>query len=423
MKIQKILNLWRRAFNYRPGRLGKNTLAGSVGLIARSFIQAIYLLTLSRWLGAEGYGLFAGSVALAALASPIANWGSAMLLIQYVALDRTSSRGMWATALVQTGVLGGILLIATLLVSALISEKLPLEALLCLAISELILLPASHVASSQCYALQRGGAAALSVCIIPLSRTIALIGVATTEISATPPLAAFIHFFGSAIGFIAIYMLVIWIDGPPAWRKRLPFVDCTKKGSFYAISNVASINYQEVDKIFILQLLGATVVGPYTAAFRVATIFVLPISALINAALPQMMALGKINDRIKKNETILISALGYGFLAGVVIFLTSPFIPKIFGDGFEKTTDYLQILAIWPIFFALRNFLASSLTSHLKQRSRAIIEISGLAFVCILNLIFLKEFGANFAIGILIAAEILMSVILSIALKANRNKI
>src|SRR3546814_17242400 len=63
--------------SWRIGRLGQNTLLGTGGLAIRALIQAGYLLVLSRWLGASGYGLFAGSVAVAILGAPLAGWGGA----------------------------------------------------------------------------------------------------------------------------------------------------------------------------------------------------------------------------------------------------------------------------------------------------------------------------------------------------------
>ena len=80
----------------------------------RALIQAAYLLLISRWLGAEGYGLFAGIVAFL-VSPPLANWGSSLLLTQYIAQDKRHSRGMWATALVQSGIIG--ILLVTLLLS------------------------------------------------------------------------------------------------------------------------------------------------------------------------------------------------------------------------------------------------------------------------------------------------------------------
>ena len=104
-------------------------------------------------------------------------------------------------------------------------------------------------------------------------------------------------FLGTVIGFAVAFGLVAWVDGLPAWKQRLPFISATRQGTAYAVSNVAGTSYQEVDKIIMLLLLGAATVGSYTVAFRVASIFVLPLSALIGVFLPRMM--NQYNEREK----------------------------------------------------------------------------------------------------------------------------
>lgn len=401
---------WHKLINYRPGRLGRNTILGTAGLGGRAIVQAAYLLIVSRWLGAEGYGLFAGSVALVTLATPLANWGSALLLTEYVAQDRSRSRGMWATALVQTGVVGGILIIGMLALSALLlREQLPLGPMLLLAASELLLLPASHAASSQCSALERGGAAALSVCLVPLGRILAMLGAVACNLAATPELAALAHFSGTVLGLVAAIVLVAWVDGLPAWHARLPLREATRQGTAYAISNAAGTSYQEVDKTLMLQLLGAATVGPYTVAFRVASMFVLPVSALISATLPRLMARYGSEDQHRTYRAILLSALGYGLVAGAAILMAAPFVPQVFGPDYGEATAYLQLLAPWPVLFALRQCLAAKLTALYQQRMRSITEVAGLALVIALNLLFLPYAGATVAIWSLLATEATMS--------------
>ena len=70
---------------FQIGRLGRNSIYGTIGLAARSVIQAGYLLLMSRWLGASGYGVFAGSIALAILAAPLAGWGMPLLMTKWLA--------------------------------------------------------------------------------------------------------------------------------------------------------------------------------------------------------------------------------------------------------------------------------------------------------------------------------------------------
>lgn len=404
-----MIRLLRKLARYRPGRLGQNTLFGAAGLGIRSIIQAIYLLLVSRWLGAEGYGLFAGSVALVVLGTPLANWGSAMLLTRYISEDRSRSRAMWATALVQTGVVGGLLVVATLLASTLLFQQLSLLPMLLLALSELILLPAAHAATSQCYALERGKASATVMCLVPLGRTLAMLLAIVGGLAGTPGHAAMAHFIGSVLGLLIAMAVVAVIDGLPAWRSRLPLRHSFRQGTAYAVSNLAGTSYQEVDKVLMLQVLGAMAAGTYTVAFRAASIFVLPISALISATLPRLMAHRGSGTTAGTFRAVLLVALGYGLIAGMAIVIAAPFMPVLFGPEYEASARQLLLFSPWPVLFALRQCFAAQLTARLRQVARTYVEIAGLVLVVVLNWIFLPLLGVKAAALALLTSEIFVS--------------
>ena len=413
------MSVWRRIIDYRPGRLGQNTLLGTAGLGTRAVIQAAYLLIVSRWLGAEGYGLFAGSVALVILGAPLANWGSGLLLTRYIAQDRGSSRAMWATALVQTGVIGGLLVIIVLVISAfLLQQGLSLTPMLFLGLSELLLLPAAHAATSQCYALERGITSAVVMCLVPLGRTLAMLGFIAIGIAGTPDHASTAHFIGSLFGFVAVIAVVAAVDGLPAWRSRLPLRDAFRQGSAYAVSNAAGNSYQEVDKIMMLQTLGAAIVGPYTVAFRVTSIFLMPVTALISASLPRLMASTKSRDeRTRTYRAMLLSGVGYGVLAGVGVVIAAPWVSRVFGSDYALATHYFTLLALWPALFALRHCLATYLTANHKQAARSCIEVMGLGTVVLLNFLLLPRMGAEAAVFTLLVTEVLMAVLMALFFK------
>lgn len=395
-------------------------MLGSAGLGARAVIQAGYLLVVSRWLGAEGYGLFAGSVALVTVGTPLANWGSSLLLTRHIARDRCRSRAMWATTLVQTGVVGSLLVACALVVSALtLQQRLPLLPMLLLALSELILLPAALAANSLCFALERGMASAISVCLVPLGRILALLAVTAAGLAPSSEHAAVAHFVGTVAGLVAAFAMVAVIDGWPDWRARLPLLDATRQGTVYAISNAAGTSYQEVDKVLMLQILGAAAAGSYSVGFRVASIFILPIAALMSVALPRLMALHGGDGQSKTTRALLVAALGYGLLAGVAMVVAAPFVPLLFGPGYEQATTYLLLLAPWPALFAWRQCLAASLTAADRQGVRSTVEIAGLALVVALNCILLSRIGGAAAVASLLLTEAAVSVTFWMAIRSR----
>ncbi len=409
---------WLR-WSYRPGQLGRNTVYGTVGLGVRTVVQALYLVCISRWLGAEGYGLFAGSVALLTLCAPIASWGSLFLLPRYISQDRGKGRTMWATALVQTGAVGGLLVLVLLVVSTLLPQQLPMAPMLMLSISELILLPVTWAAASQCYALEQGKAAAFALCLGPAGRVFLLIGAMVAGIPTTPGNAAAAHFLGTVAAACAALVLVARVDGWPAWRTRIPVRQAMKEGTPYAASSVAGIGYQEADKFLMLQWLGPTAVGPYTVAFRVASIFLMPVAALISASLPRLMAREGTTDGTRTFRTVLLSGLAYGVLMGAAMLVVAPWMPRVFGSDYTWAAHCLAFFAPWPALYSLRQSLAMRLTTMHRQALRSTIEFVALAVVVVLNLSLLSRLGPEGAVVALLTAEFLTVVVMGLVVRRS----
>ena len=302
-------------------------------------------------------------------------------------------------------------------VSFLLPQRLPLGPILMLAISELVLLPITWAAASQCYALEHGRGSALAICLGPIGRACCMLLAIGSGIAATPTNAAIAHFFGSVAAGAGALLLVARVDGWPQWRARMPLRDSLREGAPYAASNVASSGYQEVDKFLMLQSLGAAVVGPYTVAFRVASIFVMPVTALISASLPRLMLHAGTAGGARTYRAMLLSGVGYGMLAGVAILALAPWVPGVFGSDYALATHYLGLLAAWPAMFALRHGLATHLTAHHRQATRSGIEVAALVIVVVLNVLLLPRLGAEAAVLSLLVAEILAALAMGIAIR------
>ena len=83
MREQRNLLSWcERIAGIRIGRLGRNAMLATAALGARLLIQVGYLILLSRWLGPQGYGLFAafssdrGRIVTASYDKTVQTWGA-----------------------------------------------------------------------------------------------------------------------------------------------------------------------------------------------------------------------------------------------------------------------------------------------------------------------------------------------------------
>jgi O-antigen/teichoic acid export membrane protein len=392
------------------GRLGRNALLSTIGLGTRAVIQAAYLIVLSHWMGPKGYGLFAGSVAAAILMAPISGWGIAIVLAQYVSRDRTTSPSLWATAILQI-VMSGSLLVVILLVASSVAlvDRVGIGSMLALGLAELIALPLVQVATAVCLALEKGAAAALSMCLVPAFRLIAVVAPMIIGMSGTPSRVAMLHFLGSVLGVIVALQIIKLVGGSPDWHKRLSLRRSITEGTHFATGALVGTSYQEIDKVFLLQILGATVAGTYTAAFRVMTVFVLPVSALMGAALPRMFAEHGSPKGAGMLRAVTLSAAGYGIVASLAAALISPLMPLVFGSGFEVSSRYLLMLSPWGIVFALHQSAATGLTAWGGQPARVLIEGLGIALVVVLDLSLMQSLGAGAAALALLVAELFMA--------------
>ena len=392
------------------GRLGSNALLSTIGLGTRAVIQAAYLIVLSHWMGPKGYGLFAGSVAAAILMAPLSGWGIAVVLAQYVSRDRTTSPSLWATAILQVVVSGSLLVVILLMASSVaLVDRVGIGSMLVLGLAELIALPLVQVATAVCLVLDKGAPAALSMCLVPAFRLAAVVVPMIIGMSGTPSRVAMLHFVGSVLGVIVALQIIKLIGGSPDWHKRLSLRRSITEGTHYATGALVGTSYQEIDKVFLLQILGATVAGTYTAAFRVMTVFVLPVSALMGAALPRMFAEHGSSKGRGILKVVTLSAAGYGIVASLAAALISPLMPLVFGSGFEVSSRYLLMLSPWAIVFALHQSAATGLTAWAGQPARVLIEGLGIALVVVLDLSLLHSLGAGAAALALLAAELFMA--------------
>jgi len=148
----------------------------------------------------------------------------------------------------------------------------------------------------------------------------------------------------------------------------------------------------------------------------------MPVTALIGASLPRLMARAKSSDeRTRTYRAMLLSGVGYGVLACTGIMIAAPWVSRVFGSDYALATHYFALLALWPALFALRHCLATYLTANHKQAARSCIEIMGLGIVVLLNFLLLPRVGAQAAVLTLLATEVLMAVVMALFIKRGRR--
>lgn len=389
----------------RIGKMGRNTLVGSAGLGFRALLQAGYLIALTRLLGPDNYGLLAGCVAAATLLAPLSGWGAGYVFLEKVSRDRSMGGGIWASVLIQTFVSGAMLAAVMVALGLAMSLRVGLLELGLLAMAELIALPMAQAATLALMSQERGVMASIVLCLVPAGRLAGVLSLVLLGAPVAVDTVVLMHFVGSAVGALLAALFVGYAVAWPDWAARMMLRKSASEGTRYAVGSLVATSYPESDKVLILQLLGANAAGQYTAAFRIVSVFVLPIAALINAALPRLFVQAGSDGKGSVLRAITVAALAYAVFAAVLSVAAAPWMPLLFGEAYTPAIPLVGMLSAWIPLVALHQCGASALTSGGLQSSRVVIEAVGLAAIVVLNMLLLPALGIVGAVWSLLAVE------------------
>jgi O-antigen/teichoic acid export membrane protein len=404
-------------FPYRLpfGGLARGTLLTTSGLVTRAGLQAAYLVVVSRWLGAESYGLFAGSVTAAILLMPLAGWGMGYVFTELASHGSGPATGLWPRIVSQallSGVLVAVVVVA--LTGTAMSVRVDLADMALLAVAELVALPLAQIAAMALVAMNRSDFGALATCAVPAARLSGAIGLVAAGLSPSVHLLAMTHCLGSVVATVLVMALANRVvngrANAVASAKALPGrLALLREGASYAAGAMASLTYVEVDKVLVLQLLGAGAAGTYTAAFRVTSVLVIPITALVGNALPRLFAAERAGQGSPLLRRIATAAIGYSVIGGLLALVAAPLMPLVFGAEYRGSSQFVTLLAAWIPLAALHLTGATALVAAGGKTARLVVEAAGLTLIVLLNLLLLPRLGVQGAIVALLIGELLMA--------------
>jgi O-antigen/teichoic acid export membrane protein len=224
------------------------------------------------------------------------------------------------------------------------------------------------------------------------------------------------HVLGTVLGAAAVFLLVRALVGRADWRGIAPSRELASRGHGYALGMLTGTSYTEVDKVLMLQIAGAAMAGLYTAAFRVAAVLVIPVSALTTNALPRMFRAAGSPEWMRVFTAVGLAAAAYAALAMGLALAVAPWLPAVFGADYAPSSALLRILAAWVAMYAVHQVAGAGLTSIGRQGTRVAIEACGLGAIVVLNLALLPRLGATGAAWSLLAAESAIAVALGAGL-------
>lgn len=371
------------------GPVAKATVSTSGVLGLRLMVQAGTLLIVARILGAAGFGAYSGMAALAVLLGTLVTFGTHLVLLGEASKDPVHRHEVLPYALPTTLLMGGLLFVTYLILASWVMHQAGIGITIVLAIgaAELLLQPLIMLASTE---LQAHGYIARSQLLMTLPLGLRLlIAIGVWVIQPQEPLTLF------ALGYLLVTGLAVGVAVwhlPEPWPKirewRFASKEELKQSAGYAVLNLTALGPSELDKTLAVKLMPLGAVGVYAVGTRIVGALVLPVMAMLLAALPRLFR----ESPSATNGSRLVHglfwvALFYGVFAGLGLWLMSPFFAFLFGNSYQDLKQVLPLLALVVPGLTLRFAAGSILMSKGKPWRRVAFELLGMAVLVIFALL------------------------------------
>jgi len=391
------------------GPIALGTIRTSSVLGLRMVVQAGTLLLLASTLGADGFGLYAGLGAMAVLLGSLANFGTHLTLLRDV--SRASDVDAALRLALGTTAFCGAILFLTYIVLSLVLLPVPYGAfwvVLCLGCAEVLLQPFLVIAAMERHG--RGQVARSQVLLIlPLLLRLFVVLVVAWCAPKNPLL-------WYVLGHLIVIMLVlcpVFLLMPGAWRQpsRWEVARRSHWGGLvgYAVMNTSANGVAELDKMLAARLLPFDTAGIYSAASRVVGSLVLPVMAMILAAMPRLFRDGLASGR--GLQYLLFALAGtYGFFAAVVMVCAASWIESLFGRAYAGVGELIHMLAYAVPAMCMRAAATNMLTTLERPWMRICLELAGWLVIVALALAFVQSHGSQGLALSIICAEWLLAI-------------
>lgn len=388
----KMLFLAHRLFAWRPGAYLRASARLLGWLLVRAAAQATIVLLLTRTLGADGYGQFVAILAVASFFAPLAGLGLGSVLLCDGA--RHSERlpellgdtlALWwrSTAIFALAAIGislwllptGIHVTAVLVftVSEVTSSSL----------SELV----ARIEQSQ-HQTQHFGAILSGLILV---RLMALAGY---TLLMPHDVNGWLWIYAGSSG---LYVLALWVWVQMRWRptrSKALAIHLVREGWPFTVGALSLRLQAEFNKPVLAQL-GYAQVGHFSVAQRVVDLASLPLQAMQEALWSRLFASSTPRRRLWLTGGALVTL---ALFSGGVLTWLSPWIPRIFGAGFEGTVEILLALAWLPAVQVVRNLASAAVIARGQRAFLTRIYIASGIVSVVFNGLLVPRFGLSGAL-------------------------
>ncbi|HBA90107.1 MAG TPA: polysaccharide biosynthesis protein [Geobacter sp.] len=400
----------------RKSELSRDTMWMLLGHGAQLPIRAVYFVLIARSLGAQGYGAFIGVTSLATMMAPFASMGSGNILIKHVASDRSEFARFWGRTILLTWSSGVILTIATAVLSLFIlPPTIPFLLVVTVAIADLLFLSMLNVSAQAFQGFQRMTMTSFLLVLPNATRLLALVVLIAIK-KPTPMDLGYVYLVSTGIAFLAGVYLVGRELGKAAYRGRILDAE-VREGLYFSVALCSQSIFNDIDKTMLTRLSTLQAAGIYAAAYRLIDVAFIPIRSLISASYARFFQSGAQGMRgtVALVGKLLPVAAGYALAASLVLFVSAPLLPLVFGRDFAEATDALRWLALLPLLKVLHYFPANALTGAGFQGLRTACLVTTALFNVALNLWLVPTYSWKGSACASLASDGLYAVIIWVA--------
>lgn len=373
----------------------------------RTLLLVGYLLLSTRILGPEGYGRIAAAVSIAALFGHFVGLGSGVAKVRDAARDPSAFPAAWGLALLRYAFSGAALAVLFALTALLVfGDQMAPATLVLIGTSELMFFPLCTVSAYAFLAMGYLRTAAFIQLLAPGFKALLLYG--WVLITAPPDINgyAWLMATGSGIGAVACLALASRRLPKPQWPQVVN-VFRVRQDALFSVSNLTNQAVTELDKPMTLHFAGAVDAGLYGAAARIFSTAAIPMTAIIQSQARRLFAFG---PGITSNHLRFLRIYGYAFflygaLSGGLLWLASPWLGPILGDGFSGSAAAVPWLCLWLPLQGLRQLAGAILTSSDKVRQRIRADLLALSAFAASALLLIPSHGITGTAMSLVLAE------------------
>ncbi|WP_417067893.1 oligosaccharide flippase family protein [Niveibacterium terrae] len=394
------------------GLTARNTLLANLWQVFRIGLQFAYLVLVARLLGAEGYGVFSGVVALSVSLSPLVGVGFGTILIKEVSRSPENFGAFWAKALRALIVSAPVMAGGAMLLSWRLFSRGKYDSLVLLIVAaEFFAMPLISLVSVAYQANERVGRTMFNHVQMNLFRFMAVLILSLQE-KVSLAVFAWMYLASTVLAAALSYFQVCRDLGRPTWseaaiRGRL------REGFGFSLSIVAACAGSEIDKALLLRMGTERETGNYSLASRVITAATMPLLGYLLAIVPKLFRRGEQGGAAAATlaRKLMLPVLVYGVLAGTATYFFAPILLLVFGSGFSDALPLVRLLIPIPFLMGVSQIGLNVLSATDRQRLRVLIETASVLGNIMLNLLFIPQIGARGAVFAMLASQTMLAIL------------